>query len=206
MKKLTSRREALAALAGVASTGPLSLQAIALTGVQPLDGEALAKLHNLRDGIQDSALQRLLIYKEGIPMPYAPIHDEFGQELTLAVWKGKVLVVSFWATWCGFCKRQKPSLDRLQGILGGEDFEVLAINIEHDGLEKVREFYNSLGVTNLAVLVDESGVLSGKIRIQGVPTTLLVDRAGNEVAWLTGEAQWDTDEVVQFMRKMIEMG
>lgn len=202
MKILANRREALAALASTVLTGTLPVQTVALNSAQPLDGDALAELKGLRTG----TMQRLLVRKEGIPMPNVPLQNEYGHEMTLADWRGKVLVMKFWTTWCGFCRKSMPSLDRLQGMLGGEDFDVLAVNIEDDGIAKVREYYDSMGLTNLAVIVDEGGVLASEARVMGVPTAMLVDRAGNEVALLSGAMQWDTEEVLQFMNRMIELG
>lgn len=201
MKPLANRRTALASLAGALACLTLPKGAVSLAGSRALSGEAISKLRELREG----TLLRLLVHREGVPLPSLPFFDEIGNETMLADWRGKVLVVNFWATWCPPCRLEMPSLDRLQENLGGEDFEVLAISQDRDGAEKARKFYDSVGIAHLAVHVDEGGALARKVKVLGLPATLLVDRAGNEVARLTGEARWDAEEVQRMVRRMIEL-
>lgn len=195
-----NRREAMATL--TAALGTCALPGLATANGRALDSAALAELQALREG----TLLRLLVHKEGISLPALPIIDEFGGETSLAVWKGKVLVVNFWATWCPPCRKEMPALDRLQSTVGGADIDVLALSQDRDGAAKAREFYDKVGIAHLAVYVDPGGALAREISVLGLPATILVDRAGNEVARLTGEARWDAEEVVRLMRRMAELG
>ena len=93
--------------------------------------------------------------------------------------------------------------DRLQAKLGSPDFEVLALSIDRQGLPVVKAFYQELGLKALRVYVDTSGNAMGKLSIIGVPTTLLVDRRGNELGRLVGPTEWDSPEMIAFFREHI---
>src|SRR6266496_1338820 len=138
----------------------------------------------------------LSIYGE--PRVLAEIHfsDEQGQDLTLAVFRGRVVLLNVWATWCVPCRKAMPALDRLQAKLGGDDFVVIPLSIDRKGVEAVKGFYREGGVEKLAIYVDPSGKGSRGLAVPGVPTTLLIDREGREVARKMGAAEWDGAEMV----------
>lgn len=139
------------------------------------------------------------------PKPIASIAFEDGQgrPRTLAEFRGKVVLLNIWATWCGPCRREMPSLDRLQGLLGGSDFEVVALSIDRAGLEVVRKFYADVGIRNLAIYIDSSGRATRELATVGVPATLLIDRTGRELGRLVGPAEWDEPDIVQFLKRVI---
>jgi hypothetical protein len=97
-----------------------------------------------------------------------------------------------------------PTLERLQAELGGPDFEVVALSIDRNGLSVVQEFYEELGLRELGMYVDTSGKAPRELSALGVPTTLLIDREGNELGRLAGPAEWDSPEMVAFIRGYIE--
>lgn len=133
------------------------------------------------------------------PVPELEILDGRGRELTLVSFKGQTLLLNIWATWCVPCREEMPALDRLQAKLGGHDFRVVALSIDRGGLPVVKDFYEELGLQALGIYVDPSGNAASKVGAVGIPTTLLVDRNGREVARAVGPAEWDSSEVVQFM-------
>lgn len=139
------------------------------------------------------------------PKPIASIAFEDGQgrPRTMAEFRGKVVLLNIWATWCGPWRREMPSLDRLQGLLGGADFEVVALSIDRAGLEVVRKFYADVGIHNLAIYVDSSGRATRELATVGVPATLLIDRDGREIRRLVGPAEWDEPDIVQFLKRVI---
>jgi thiol-disulfide isomerase/thioredoxin len=140
------------------------------------------------------------------PRPVAEIQFANGQgeAMSLADFHGKVVLLNIWATWCVPCRREMPTLDRLQAELGGPDFEVVALSIDRKGLPAVQQFYEEIGLATLPVYVDQSGSAQRSLRVLGIPTTLLVDRAGNEIGRLAGPAEWDSPEMVSFIRGYIE--
>jgi thiol-disulfide isomerase/thioredoxin len=137
------------------------------------------------------------------PLPQIEFENGQGEAVSLADFRGKVVLLNIWATWCAPCRREMPTLERLQAELGGPDFEVVALSIDRKGLPVVKEFYEELGLRELGMYVDASGKAPRELRALGVPTTLLIDRDGNEVGRLAGPAEWDSPEMVAFIRSYI---
>ena len=127
-----------------------------------------------------------------------------GTPLTLTTFGGKLILLNIWATWCGPCREEMPTLDALQAELGGTDFEVVALSIDRKGIEVVNEFYQEVGIEHLAPYVDPTGMASANLSAVGIPTTLLLDRQGREIGRLVGEAEWDTPEMIDFLAETIE--
>ena len=139
------------------------------------------------------------------PRPLAELRfeDGSGRPLTLVDFRGKVVLLNIWATWCGPCRREMPTLDRLQATLGGPDFEVVALSIDRAGIGVVTEFYDEIGIEHLAKYIDESGKSAQQLNAVGLPTTLLIDREGREIGRHVGPAEWDTPEMVAFLEQQV---
>lgn len=126
-----------------------------------------------------------------------------GKPLTLQALRGKIVVLNLWATWCTPCREEMPTLDALQGELGGENFEVVALSVDRDGLPVVEKFFQDIGVAHLATYLDERGRAPAQLAALGLPTTLLLDREGREMARLVGIADWHSPEMTAFLRSLI---
>ena len=126
------------------------------------------------------------------------------RDLTLADFRGKVVLLNIWATWCVPCRKEMPALDRLQAQLGDDDFVVLPLSIDRAGLPAVRRFYEELGLQKLGIYIDASGAAPRALGAPGVPTTLLIDRQGREIARKMGAAEWDGPEMVALIRHQID--
>jgi len=139
------------------------------------------------------------------PVPQLQFTDEAGRALSLADFRGKVILLNVWATWCPPCRKEMPSLDRLHARLGGPDFEVVAVSIDQggDALFIVQEFFLEIGVKNLRIFLDQTGGAARTVGALGLPVTLLVDRRGMEVGRLVGPAEWDSPEAVALVQKYL---
>ena len=139
------------------------------------------------------------------PRPLADLRfkDSSGRSVSMADFRGKVVLLNIWATWCAPCRREMPTLDRLQAELGGPEFEVVAVSIDRKGLEVVSAFYAEIGVSHLAAYIDGSGKAAGALSVRGMPTTLLIDRDGRELGRLVGPAEWDSTEMVAFIHTQL---
>lgn len=139
------------------------------------------------------------------PRPIAAIafEDDRGRARSIGDFKGKVVLLNIWATWCGPCREEMPALDRLQALLGGPDFEVVALSIDRNGVDAVRKFYAEVGVRNLAIHLDPSGRSIRELSTVGVPTTLLLDREGRELGRIAGPAEWDSTESAGFLQRVM---
>ena len=138
------------------------------------------------------------------PLPALAFTDADGAAKGLADFKGRVVLLNIWATWCVPCRAEMPALDRLQARLGGPDFQVLALSIDRKGIEAVKAFYLELGLGSLGIYLDRSGSAAHALNTEGVPTTLLIDREGREVGRKLGPAQWDEPNAVALIRRAIE--
>jgi len=137
------------------------------------------------------------------PRPEIRFEDGEGNESTLADFRGRTVLLNVWATWCVPCREEMPTLDRLQAELGGPEFEVLALSIDRAGPDAVREFYSEIGIENLAFHIDPSAKAMFALGMVGLPTTILIDREGNELGRLVGPAEWDSSEMTEFIRSTI---
>jgi thiol-disulfide isomerase/thioredoxin len=138
------------------------------------------------------------------PLPEIRFENGDGEAMSLADFRGNIVLLNIWATWCAPCRREMPTLERLRAELGGPDFEVVALSIDRQGLPAVREFYAEVSLETLPIYVDQTGAAQRALNALGLPTTLLLDREGNEVGRLLGPAEWDSPEMVAFLRDYLE--
>jgi thiol-disulfide isomerase/thioredoxin len=137
---------------------------------------------------------------EPAPAPAIAFLDAEGNELSLDDFEGKVVVLNLWATWCAPCREEMPSLDRLQAGHGGEDLQVVALSLDRgDSLEKIRQFYDEVGVEHLALYRDPEAEVGRAFRAPGLPTTIVIDAAGREVGRVLGGAEWDSAEAIALL-------
>jgi len=134
------------------------------------------------------------------PVPNLEFVDGAGALRSLAEFRGRVVLLNVWATWCPPCRREMPSLDRLQQALGGPDFEVVALSIDRGGVTVVKRFAEALELRSLRVYVDPSAETIARLGAPGIPVTLLVDRRGRELWRVTGPARWDAPEMIDRIR------
>ncbi|MFB3150437.1 MAG: TlpA family protein disulfide reductase, partial [Alphaproteobacteria bacterium] len=138
------------------------------------------------------------------PLPELRFVDGEGRPLTLADFRGKVILLNIWATWCIPCLREMPTLDRLQAKLGGPRFEVVVLSIDIGGIPVVEKFYRALKLDSLGIYVDKTLRVKRDLGIVGIPTTLLIDRQGREIGRLAGPAEWDSKEAIKAIRRYLE--
>ena len=136
-------------------------------------------------------------------MPAASFINGNGATVSLDDWRGKVVLLNLWATWCVPCRKEMPALDRLQGALGSSDFEVVALSIDRAGAAGARRFLDSIGIKNLKLYADPTAKLANTFRAPGLPMTILVDRQGREAGRLIGPAEWDSAEAQALITKAL---
>jgi thiol-disulfide isomerase/thioredoxin len=137
------------------------------------------------------------------PVPELTFFDVDGNEVSLADFRGEVVVLNLWATWCAPCRREMPSLDRLQAKYGGDGLEVIALSLDRGDIAKVRAFFDELAISNLAVYQDPKGRAGRELAAPGLPTTVVIDRAGQEVGRLLGPAEWDSADALALIQSLL---
>ena len=138
-----------------------------------------------------SELAAFVFRKEPEVLPEIKFQDGDGRERSLADWRGKVVLLNLWATWCLPCRKEMPALDRLQATLGSDQFQVVAISVDRTGLAGAKKFLEETKTPSLAVYADPTARLASSLRAAGLPATLLIDKEGREIGRLLGPAEWD---------------
>ncbi|WP_192253851.1 TlpA family protein disulfide reductase [Mesorhizobium silamurunense] len=149
------------------------------------------------------APQNFAVLDTPAALPEISFADAAGQPKTLADYSGKVVLLNIWATWCGPCRKEMPTLDRLQAKLGGLDFEVVALSMDRKGPDVVKKFFAETGVMHLALNIDTSAQAMFTLGAVGLPMTLLIDGQEKEIGRLIGPAEWDAPDMVDFIRARI---
>jgi thiol-disulfide isomerase/thioredoxin len=136
-------------------------------------------------------------------LPDLAFEDAEGKPRKLSEWRGRTVLVNLWATWCVPCRKEMPALDSLQTRLGGKDFEVVAVNIDTRDPEKPRNFLKDANLTRLGYFSDQKAKVFQDLkaigRALGMPTSVLVDGAGCEIATIAGPAEWASDDAVKLI-------
>lgn len=148
--------------------------------------------------------QGFMVWESPRDLPELAFEDGKGKPLTLGDFQDQTVLLNIWATWCGPCREEMPTLDALQAALGREDFEVVALSIDRKGIEVVQDFYKDLGIEHLRQYIDTTGMAGTKLGAVGIPTTLLIDSRGDEIGRLVGATEWDSPEMTEFLIEMIE--
>lgn len=140
------------------------------------------------------------------PAPLQPIATGSGGVTNLKDYRGKVVLLNFWASWCAPCLEELPSLDALEQDMGGPDFAVLPLNIDRGGREVARPFLDRAGVETLGLFTDpqRTNFYAFGMSNHPMPTTFLIDREGRLIGYLEGPAEWDSDEAKALIRYYID--
>src|SRR6201996_4812517 len=138
-----------------------------------------------------------------LKLPDLAFDDANGQPTKLSDFRGRTVLVNLWATWCVPCRREMPALDALQEKLGSPQFEVVAVNIDTRNLDKPKAWLNEIGAQHLAYYADANAKVFQDLKAVGkaigMPTTLLVDPHGCEIASLAGPAEWASPDGVKLI-------
>lgn len=185
---------AVAALAGVYAM-------FGVDGNAPVDSAPAQAGETALDKSLSTGAIAAFVFKPNRPaIESGAFQDGNGKELTLADWKGRVVLVNLWATWCAPCRKEMPDLAQLQKDYGGDDFEVVAISVDLKGAEASSAFLKEVNADNLALYVEPTTRIMKQLGAIGLPLTILIDRQGGEIGRLLGPAHWTAPEA----RKLIE--
>lgn len=140
------------------------------------------------------------------PTPDVAFLDANGDPIKLDDYRGRVILLNFWATWCAPCVKELPALAALEEDIGGEDFAVLLVSVDRGGAAQTKPFLADLGVTGLDSALDTESALARAMGAQGLPTTFVIDREGLVRGRLQGDAEWNSGPAQDLIRYYINEG
>jgi thiol-disulfide isomerase/thioredoxin len=145
----------------------------------------------------------VIVHPQRKSVPAFSFVNGAGQALDLSAWKGRVVVLNLWATWCAPCRKEMPDLAKLQQALGGPDFEVVALSVDRKGLAASEAFLKDINVTGLATYSEPEAKSLAALQALGLPATIVIDRQGQEAARLLGPADWASPEAQAMVKALL---
>jgi thiol-disulfide isomerase/thioredoxin len=157
-----------------------------------------------RNPLATGEMQTFVFRKSPEAIPDFKFADGAGEAKTLADWKGKVVLLNLWATWCAPCRKEMPALDSLQKDLGSDKFEVVAMSVDRQGAPASKKFLDEIKVQNLKLYVESTSKSVGILRAAGLPTTILIDPEGREIGRLAGPAEWNSADAKRLIQSALK--
>ena len=155
---------------------------------------------NFSYALEKPGLKNLVLTKS--PKTYEEVifKDINQKNVNLADFKGKLLILNFWASWCSPCKEEMPSLDDLQSNLKLSNLKIFPINIGREDISKSKIFFKELNIKNLNIYLDAPITLAKKFSLRGVPTTILFNKKGEEFARIIGSIDFKDEEFINWLK------
>ena len=155
---------------------------------------------NLGYGLEKPDIKNLVLIKN--PKLYEDVifKDINQKNVNLDDFKGKLIILNFWATWCAPCKEEMPSLDNLQSNSGFSNLKIFPINIGQENVSKSEFFFKQLNIKNLNIFFDSPITLAKKFSLRGVPTTILFNKEGKEFARIIGSIDFNDKEFINWLK------
>lgn len=139
----------------------------------------------------------------GVIAPGFTLSNMQGKQVSLADYRGKVVVLNFWASWCPPCRAEMPSMEQLYGKLKGSDFVLLAVNVEENGRSATAAFSQKIPMS-FPVLLDDNQHVSELYRVSGIPQTFIINKKGEIVQEVTGGRDWNSPETIKFLTSLMK--
>jgi thiol-disulfide isomerase/thioredoxin len=136
------------------------------------------------------------------PAPAVSFVDLAGNTVSLSEFTGKIVLVNLWATWCEPCLREMPSLERVQSRLG-DKLAVVAISEDRGGSKTVEPFIDKIGLKSVKVYLDPKSAIERAFKVQGLPTSFLIDREGRVLGRVEGAAEWDAPRLLEVLKSFL---
>ena len=150
---------------------------------------------------EDVPLNNMVINEIPKPISSLIFEDFSGNKININNYRGKLVIINFWATWSAPCKREMPSLDSLNQNSNFENLKVLAVNMEKPNPIKTKKFFENLKIKNLEIFFDQDLNFVKKFKLKGMPTTILINKNGEEFARILGEVNFEDRKFLKWLLK-----
>ena len=155
---------------------------------------------NISYALEEPNIKNLVLSKNPKIYEEVVFKDSNDYDVNLDDFKGKLLILNFWATWCVPCREEMPSLDRLQANINLNNLKIFPINIGQENLKKAEYFFIDLNIKNLDIYIDAPITLAKKFALRGVPTTILFNKEGKEFARIMGSIDFSDKEFINWLK------
>jgi len=150
---------------------------------------------------EDVPLNNIAINEIPKPISSIKFEDFSGNEINLKDYHGKLVIINFWATWCSPCKKEMPSLDNLYQDTNFKNLQVFAVNMEQPNFIKTEKFFEDLNIKKLEIFFDTNLNFVKEFKLRGVPTTVLINKRGEEFARIIGEVNFQDKKFLKWLLK-----
>jgi thiol-disulfide isomerase/thioredoxin len=155
------------------------------------------------EALREGDMRKLLFHETPLAAGVSSFTTPEGEARSLSDYRGKYVLLNFWATWCAPCRKEMPMLDALQSEFGGEAFEVVTVATGRNSVPGIRRFFEEIGVENLPILLDPRQELAREMSVLGLPITVILSPEGEEIARLRGDADWASDSARAIVAALI---
>ena len=145
-------------------------------------------------------IKNLIINKELKEYTNLTILDDQNNQLNLSDYKGNILLLNFWATWCAPCKEEMPSLDLLKSNKDLNNLKIFPVNVGQDNVKKAEKFFDDMNIKNLNLYFDENINLTKKFALRGIPTSILLNKNGKEFARVIGSIDFNEENFIEWLK------
>jgi len=150
---------------------------------------------------EDVPLNNIAINETPKPLSSLIFEDFSGNEINLKDYHGKLVILNFWATWCSPCRKEMPSLDNLYQNNNFKNLQIFAVNMEQPNTTKTKKFFTDLNIQKLKIFFDYNLNFVKEFKLRGVPTTILINKKGEEFARIIGEVNFQDKKFVEWLSK-----
>ncbi|MCS6207177.1 TlpA disulfide reductase family protein [Shewanella baltica] len=154
----------------------------------------------------ETTVDLINVLPKTFPIEPVAFNDVDGKAIDFSQFKGKIIMVNMWATWCPPCVRELPAIERLATKFKAEDFVLLPISIDAEGKQQVQPFLNSLGMPNFNSYYDQSQSLGDVFPLDTIPATFILDQQGQLIAFVRSYVDWDDAKAVSLIQGFIDKG
>ena len=148
---------------------------------------------------EDVQLHNIVQYESPKPISYVIFEDFLGNVVNLNDYTGSLVIINFWATWCAPCKEEMPSLDRLYQNNNLNNLVIFAVNMEQPNAVKTKKFFNDLNIQKLKIFFDKNLSFVKEFKLRGVPTTVLINKKGEEFARVIGAINFQDQKFLKWL-------
>ena len=145
--------------------------------------------------------KNLIVYSKAKEQKNIEFKNNFNEIVKLSDYKGKLVILNFWATWCAPCREEMPHLDKLQSIDKLENLKIFPINVGKEKIEKAEKFFLELKIKNLDIYFDDTVKLANLFSLRGIPTSIIINKNGEEFARIMGAIDFTDKKFVEWLRK-----